>query len=84
MREPDGLALSSRNVRLDAAARKRAPALYRALANCRSDDEAAAELRAAGFEVDYVVTRSGRRYGASRLATQGGSVRLIDNVEISS
>jgi pantoate--beta-alanine ligase len=37
VREPDGLALSSRNQRLTAAERKRAPALYRALQRVKSD-----------------------------------------------
>ncbi|HWP03643.1 MAG TPA: pantoate--beta-alanine ligase [Gemmatimonadaceae bacterium] len=36
VREPDGLALSSRNVRLDAAGRSVAPVLYRALAAAAS------------------------------------------------
>jgi pantoate--beta-alanine ligase len=37
---------------------------------------ARAELEAAGFRVDYVEDRDGRRFGAVRL----GDVRLIDNV----
>lgn len=82
VRETDGLAMSSRNVRLDATARAQAPELHRALVAGGSDVAAAACLAAAGFDVDYVVTRAGRRYGAARLATAGGSVRLIDNVEV--
>ena len=39
---------------------------------------AATELRGAGFLVDYVEDRDGRRLGAVRL----GGVRLIDNVSL--
>jgi pantoate--beta-alanine ligase len=83
VREADGLAMSSRNLRLDPAARCRAPLFHRAL--CADLDDAAVRERlvAAGFDVDYVETRYGRRFGAVRLATADGSVRLIDNVECS-
>jgi pantoate--beta-alanine ligase len=78
VREADGLALSSRNHRLAAAERKRAPALYRILSTATSAADAARELRAAGFIVDYVEDRAGRRLAAVRL----GGVRLIDNVAV--
>jgi pantoate--beta-alanine ligase len=84
VRESDGLALSSRNVRLDAHARRLAPELYRML-RCAPDDAAAvAALQLQGLAVDYVETRHGRRFGAVRVPTTGGSVRLIDNVEVAS
>ncbi len=80
LREPDGLAMSSRNRRLGAAERAKASALHRVLAESiaagRSAREAEAALAREGFEVDYVADRDGRRLGAVRL----GSVRLIDNV----
>jgi pantoate--beta-alanine ligase len=82
VREVDGLAASSRNVRLDAKARERAPLLYRALTQARSDAEAVAMLEGGGLEVDYVETHGGRRLGAVRIASTGGNVRLIDNVEV--
>ncbi len=78
IREPDGLALSSRNQRLSPKERERAPAFFRALSSASSADAAASELRAAGFAVDYVEDRDGRRLGAVRL----GGVRLIDNVPV--
>jgi pantoate--beta-alanine ligase len=78
VRDADGLALSSRNRRLSAADRARAPRLHEALSSAGSADEARRALRAAGFGVDYVEEREGRRLGAVRL----GGVRLIDNVPI--
>ncbi len=78
VREPDGLALSSRNLRLAPADRQRAPDFYRALASARTAAEACRDLRERGFDVDYVEDRDGRRLGAVRL----GGVRLIDNLPL--
>lgn len=78
VREGDGLALSSRNRRLPAAERTKAPAFHRALVGSATPDEAGRSLRASGFAVDYVEDVAGRRLGAVRL----GGVRLIDNVRL--
>jgi pantoate--beta-alanine ligase len=78
VREADGLALSSRNRRLGAADRNKAPLFYRALASADSAALAASQLQSAGFDVDYVEDRDARRLGAVRL----GGVRLIDNVAV--
>jgi pantoate--beta-alanine ligase len=78
VRESDGLALSSRNRRLPQSERQKAPLLYRALRDASSADAARHTLEAAGFVVDYVEDRGGRRLGAVRL----GGVRLIDNVPV--
>jgi pantoate--beta-alanine ligase len=81
VREPDGLAMSSRNRLLSTAERARAGALHRVLAGSvagrRSAREAQAELAREDFDVDYVADRDGRRLAAVRI----GKVRLIDNVE---
>jgi pantoate--beta-alanine ligase len=80
VREPDGLAMSSRNRLLSPAERVRAPALYRALKDSvaarKPPEDAAEALAREGFQVDYVADRDGRRLAAVRL----GRVRLIDNV----
>jgi pantoate--beta-alanine ligase len=78
VREPDGLALSSRNRRLLPSDRATAPILFRTLSTAPTADDASAALRAAGFGVDYVEDRAGRRLAAVRL----GGVRLIDNVPL--
>ncbi len=79
VREPDGLAMSSRNVRLSPAERALAPRFHAALVAGPTAAAAHEQLAAAGFGVDYVADRDGRRLGAVRL----GSVRLIDNVPLS-
>jgi pantoate--beta-alanine ligase len=78
VREADGLAMSSRNQRLDAPSRAQAAALYAALKSSGSASEAKAVLHQQGFEVDYVEDITGRRLAAAQL----GDTRLIDNVEI--
>jgi pantoate--beta-alanine ligase len=78
IREADGLALSSRNQRLLPADRVRAPGFYGVLSSARTAEAAARGLQAAGFVVDYVEDRDGRRLAAVRL----GDVRLIDNVPL--
>lgn len=77
LREPDGLAMSSRNLLLEPEHRALAPALYRALRSKGSPSEIKRRLAALGFEPDYVEERWGRRFAAARL----GKVRLIDNVK---
>lgn len=78
VREDDGLAMSSRNVRLSEEERSRAPGIYRALTQSKSATEARARLESDGFKVDYVEDRDGRRFVAAFL----GETRLIDNVAI--
>jgi pantoate--beta-alanine ligase len=77
VREPDGLAMSSRNRYLGAAERKQAPALHAALANVREQilagardysqltAAARADLEHAGFRPDYVEIRRREDLGAA-------------------
>lgn len=78
VREPDGLALSSRNLRLDPAQRCLAPELHRTLRGAADPASARRELERLGFAVDYVEDWDGRRLAAACL----GDVRLIDNVPL--
>ena len=102
-RAADGLALSSRNQYLSEAERKQAPQLYRelqaiarAVENGNRDyaaleQQAAANLKQAGWQVDYVEIRHAgnlqiAHVGDNELvvlaAARLGNTRLIDNVEI--
>jgi pantoate--beta-alanine ligase len=76
MREESGLALSSRNARLNAEQRQKAAQLAQLLMSDLSDDEVKKQLELLGFRPEYVVTKWGRRLGAAWL----DKVRLIDNV----
>lgn len=93
VREADGLAMSSRNNYLSASERAEAPRLRRVLdAVCRgtSPDAAVAELKAAGWQPDYVEVRRRRDLAAPQPddrelvvlgAARLGATRLIDNLE---
>ena len=102
-RAADGLALSSRNQYLSEAERKQALQLYRelqavarAVENGNRDyaaleQQAAANLKQAGWQVDYVEIRHAgnlqvAHVGDSELvvlaAARLGNTRLIDNIEI--
>lgn len=71
VREEDGLALSSRNSRLNAEERHKAPLIFKAL---RDNNRQLLEYD--GFKVDYFEEHDNRLYAAATL----GSTRLIDNI----
>jgi len=82
VRDPDGLALSSRNGRLSAEERQRALGLPRALASAAREPNPVAAARASlnGLDPDYVEVLD---LGDAKLlaaAIRVGSTRLIDNV----
>ena len=104
-READGLAMSSRNGYLSVGERAIAPQLYQTLLDVRDllghgeQDSAAVEqaameqLRAAGFQPQYVSVRRCADLGAPEsendarvvlAAAMLGTTRLIDNVKVSS
>jgi pantoate--beta-alanine ligase len=87
VREPDGLALSSRNRYLSPDERTRAPHLCRALRDCaeaihagtdlaEAVTEARTALASAGFEVDYVEARHAETL-APVASPADGPVRLL-------
>lgn len=76
VREPDGLAMSSRNVRLDPAERSLAGEFAATLRAGGPVDQVRSRLEALGIAVDYVEVEDGRLLAAVRI----GDVRLIDNV----
>ena len=83
IREYDGLAMSSRNLNLGSCDRRKAPLFSGLLSNALlSDEHIHRRLVLAGFEVDYVVTKGNRRFGAVVTGGPDAPVRLIDNVEV--
>ena len=78
IREEDGLAMSSRNLRLTVEERKFASNFPWLLMSKKTTIEIKSELEKLGFAVDYIEDYADRRFGAVHL----GKVRLIDNVEL--
>lgn len=77
-RESNGLAMSSRNVRISEGNKALAPMLYATIKESSSAEVAKAKLTKLGFNVDYVIDYNNRRLVAAKL----GEVRLIDNIKI--
>ena len=78
LREPYGLAMSSRNTRLTSEGIEKAALLYKTMKEAKSALEAKNSLISAGFDIDYVEDIDNRRFVAVFLE----GVRLIDNMEL--
>jgi pantoate--beta-alanine ligase len=87
VREPDGLALSSRNAYLSEAERAAAPTLHRVMTACaarmsagaaiaRTLDDGRAEITAAGFALDYLEARHAETLAPVATA-KDGPIRLL-------
>lgn len=76
IREADGLAMSSRNLRLSKSERATAPKLYQIISSGASIERMEKMIEAAGFALDYLTTQGDRLLVAATL----GEIRLIDNV----
>jgi pantoate--beta-alanine ligase len=87
VRDPDGLAMSSRNVRLSDKAREKAPAIYQTLLFVKDNlhrksfreltEKATHQLQQHGFEVDYVAIADGRNLQLLQKPVAGPMVCLI-------
>jgi pantoate--beta-alanine ligase len=88
VREPDGLALSSRNAHLSPAERERALAIVRALGaglaayRAGRDPVAAARTELADLEPDYVAVAEFGGQPTLAIAARVGRTRLIDNIPL--
>lgn len=78
VREQDGLAMSSRNLRLSDQDRAKAPIIFQTLKTAADANQAQQKLEALGLKVDYVHDWQNRRLVAAWL----GPVRLIDNISL--
>lgn len=79
VREKDGLAMSSRNLRFSKEQREKAPLFAEILSNWDlTPKEVQHQLEEKEFVVDYIEEHFNRRFGAVKL----GNIRLIDNKEI--
>ena len=78
VREKNGLAMSSRNLRLTDQGREKAGQIYQILSTAKTVTMARSQLTEAGFHVDYVTENNGRRY----VAVFYQDIRLIDNCPI--
>ncbi len=90
VREPDGLAMSSRNAYLSPEERKLSPLLYSSLRGTAEAiqktgslhsvrDDIIKNLKASGFKIQYLEQRWNRLLVAAYL----GNTRLIDNIPVS-
>jgi len=78
IREKDGLAMSSRNIRLTTQQRKKALLLYQTISSELSLEQMHKKLSSYGFKVDYIEVMNDRLLVAAYL----GKIRLIDNIPL--
>lgn len=78
MRDTDGLALSSRNSRLNKDQRDKATSFPHLLKSSSTTEQIVKDLELLGFKVDYIVDKWQRRLGAVWV----DDVRLIDNISL--
>ncbi len=82
IRESDGLAMSSRNLRLSKSDRLIAPKLFSAMTEFSNLADARKVLEEIGFKVDYLVDHTHEGSTRRLVAASLGEVRLIDNVPV--